>query len=116
MDLEGQNELHLNNVNDLIQRLANGRQLRLLIKLEEHSLVCVCQMGCMRSEASIRPNRLLLFKGKSRNELRYDIYKNKWSYVGSMKQPRCTHAAIASPDLSAIYAIGGFDEGPLSMV
>ncbi len=33
-----------------------------------------------------------------------------------MKQPRCTHAAVASPDLNAIYAIGGFDEGPLAIV
>ncbi len=37
-------------------------------------------------------------------------------YVESMKQPRCTHSAVASPEFNAIYVIGGFDEGPLDMV
>ena len=47
---------------------------------------------------------------------RYDIYKDKWVYVGSMKQARCTHSAVASAEFNAIYAIGGFDEGPLELV
>ena len=46
-------------------------------------------------------------------ERRYDIYKDKWVYVGSMKQARCTHSAVASAEFNAIYAIGGFDEKPL---
>lgn len=66
------------------------------------------------SGASIVGNLWRLSRSKLGCKHRFDIYKNKWSYVGSMKQARCTHSAVAS--LSAIYVIGGFDEGPLAMV
>eukprot|EP01016_Furgasonia_blochmanni_P007315 TRINITY_DN12935_c0_g1_i1.p1 TRINITY_DN12935_c0_g1~~TRINITY_DN12935_c0_g1_i1.p1 ORF type:complete len:282 (-),score=50.23 TRINITY_DN12935_c0_g1_i1:373-1158(-) len=47
---------------------------------------------------------------------RFDESKNEWSYVGSMNYARCTFAAVTSPDGQHIYAIGGFDNGPLQSV
>lgn len=47
---------------------------------------------------------------------RYDDQLDKWVSVPSLKNPRCTLSAVATPDNSHIYVFGGFDNGPLSEV
>lgn len=48
--------------------------------------------------------------------IRYDEIRNEWILVASMKSPRCTLAAVASPDFQYIYVMGGFDNVPLNTV
>lgn len=47
---------------------------------------------------------------------RYDETLNEWVFVASMNYPRCTFAAITSPDNHSIYVFGGFNDGPLNTV
>lgn len=47
---------------------------------------------------------------------RFDLQKQQWIYVKSMKVPRCTLAAVASNDCQYIYAIGGFNGTALDIV
>ena len=47
---------------------------------------------------------------------RYDEEKDQWVVVAPLNHARCTLAAVATPDLQAVYVFGGFDGGPLSSV
>ena len=47
---------------------------------------------------------------------RYDEDQDQWIIVSPLNFPRCTLAAVATPDLQAVYVFGGFDGGPLSTV
>jgi hypothetical protein len=47
---------------------------------------------------------------------KFDETLNRWVAVKSMNAPRCTLAAIPTPDCQSIYVMGGFDNGPLDIV
>ncbi len=42
--------------------------------------------------------------------------ENKWYRVTAMNHARCSLSAVVSPDCQYIYAMGGFDSSPLSLV
>ena len=96
---EAQSARHSAPVRDTTQKQASGRASRPSTSPDEHLPGSAYQTESTQSEASIKLDPLLLSSGKASvsHYFRYDIYKNKWSYVGSMKQPRCTHSAVASP-------------------
>lgn len=45
-----------------------------------------------------------------------DISRGIWTELAPMKHPRCTLAAVSSPDCQFIYAIGGFNGTALNVV
>lgn len=47
---------------------------------------------------------------------RYDIFNNKWTTLRGMNTNRGTFASLVSPNCNYIYAIGGFNGGPLDHV